>query len=199
MRLRIIAGDLGGRWIEAPAGRATRPTAERVREAWFSALGDRVIEARVIDLFAGSGALGLEALSRGAAHTHFVESDRLALATLRRNVANLGVEGRATVVKTDAFRFLDGLGAEGSAFDRSFEIALVDPPYGTGVSERIVLMFEAAPFADLLCIERPTDDPDLPCPADWQRRYGDTLLSFVTAPGRASGRPRNRQITSKEI
>jgi 16S rRNA (guanine966-N2)-methyltransferase len=103
VRIRIIAGELGGRYIEAPPGRRTRPTAERVREAWFSALGDRLEGATVVDLFAGSGALGLEALSRGAARVHFVETDRRAAESIRRNVQDLGVRDRSRLVRRDVF------------------------------------------------------------------------------------------------
>src|SRR5262249_58893941 len=95
--MRVIAGALGGRRLVAPRGAATRPTSDRVREALFSALGD-VGGARVLDVFAGTGALGIEALSRGAEHATFVESARPALAALRANLAALGIEGLARVV-----------------------------------------------------------------------------------------------------
>src|SRR5262245_29771258 len=95
--VRIIAGELGGRVLKAPAGRATRPTSERVREALFSILGD-VEDLAVLDLFAGSGALGLEALSRGAARAVFVEEARAALGALKKNVESLGVAERSRVV-----------------------------------------------------------------------------------------------------
>lgn len=176
MRLRIVSGELGGRFIEAPPGRTTRPTSSRVREAWFSALGDRVVGARVLDLFAGSGALGLEALSRGAAHVHFVESDRRVLATLRRNVATLGVGDRATLDTRDVFDFLDAVEAEG----RTFDLALADPPYATRATERLIERFAARPFAPLLCVESTADGPAPHGRAAWTRRYGDTRLTFYS-------------------
>ena len=122
-KLRISGGELGGRRIEAPPRRGqsdVRPTTEKVREAIFSILGD-VSGARVLDLFCGTGALGLEALSRGAAEATFVDA-KPALA--ERNAEALGVSDRATVVRSDAFKFLD------RAPEGSFDLVLCDPPYG---------------------------------------------------------------------
>lgn len=176
MRLRIVSGTLGGRFIEAPPGRTTRPTSSRVREAWFSALADRVAGARVVDLFAGSGALGLEALSRGARHVHFVESDRRVLATLRRNVDALGVGDRVTVVARDAFDFLDSPEED----EETFDLALADPPYSTDATQRLIERFAERPFASLLCVESEADGPAPRGRAAWTRRYGDTRLTFYT-------------------
>jgi 16S rRNA (guanine966-N2)-methyltransferase len=119
--VRVVAGELRGRRIEAPPGNDTRPTTDKVREAVFNALGslDVVRDARVADLFAGSGALGLEALSRGAAHVTFVERDRAALRVLRQNVDTLGVADRARVQPLDAL----------SAAAGDFDLVLADPPY----------------------------------------------------------------------
>jgi len=114
-----VAGEFGGRRLAAPPGRGTRPTADRVREALFSMLGD-VSGAHVLDLFAGSGALGIEALSRGAASAAFVESDARAAAVVRRNLDSLGL--RAEVRRQDALRFL-------AAAEGSFDLVLADPPY----------------------------------------------------------------------
>lgn len=178
MSLRIVAGELGGRFIEAPPGRRTRPTPERVREAWFNALGDRVVGARTLDLFAGSGALGIEALSRGAAHVHFVESDSRAGAVLRRNLASLELLGRSRVSRRDAFSFLEELRSRGERFD----LALADPPYGSDAARRLAAAFREAPFAALLCLEH--DPGGLGSEGVvWERRYGDTELSFLAANG----------------
>lgn len=117
--MRVVAGKFGGRRLAAPPGRGTRPTADRVREALFSMLGD-VSGAHVLDLFAGSGALGIEALSRGAASAAFVESDARAAAVVRRNLDSLGL--RAEVRRQDALRFL-------AAAEGSFDLVLADPPY----------------------------------------------------------------------
>ncbi len=105
MSLRIVAGDLRGRRIRVPPGRQVRPTGDRVREAWFSALGDRIVGATVIDLFAGSGALGIEALSSGASTVQFVEEDRRCVEILRENVDTLGLTARVHVHRADVFGF----------------------------------------------------------------------------------------------
>ncbi|MFM9853215.1 MAG: 16S rRNA (guanine(966)-N(2))-methyltransferase RsmD [Sphingomonadaceae bacterium] len=147
--MRIIAGAWRGRTLIAPKGDATRPTADRTREALFSMLVSRLGSfegLRVADLFAGSGALGLEALSRGAAHCTFVETDRAALDALKTNVAKLGATAdiRAQSVLT--------LGAATQAFD----LILMDPPYGTGAGivalEKLTRMGWIAPSA-LISIE----------------------------------------------
>jgi 16S rRNA (guanine(966)-N(2))-methyltransferase RsmD len=175
MSLRIVAGSLGGRAIEAPAGRRTRPTGARVREAWFSALGDRIQGAEVLDLFAGSGALGIEALSRGAAAVHFVEEDRQVFRVLKRNISRLELDRRARLHRGDVFRFLSRL-EEG----RRFDLVLADPPYGRGLATRLVDEFRSRPFASFLSVEHGLDE--MPGEgADRRRRYGDTMLSFYSA------------------
>jgi 16S rRNA (guanine966-N2)-methyltransferase len=117
--MRVVAGEYGGRRLAAPPARGTRPTADRVREALFSMLGD-VSGLRVLDLFAGSGALGIEALSRGAASVTFVESDARAAAVIRQNLDALGAEGE--VKRRDAMVFL-------AAQRGTFDLVLADPPY----------------------------------------------------------------------
>lgn len=130
--MRIIAGEHRGRTIAAPTGLTTRPTPDRVRGALFSALESRLggpgsLEGvRVLDLFAGSGALGLEALSRGAAQAIFVEHDRAALQSLKANLASLGLESRARVVPEDAVQAVASIATRGERFDA----VLMDPPYG---------------------------------------------------------------------
>ena len=121
--MRVVAGSLRGRPIFAPEGSTTRPTTDRTREAMFNALASlNVIEgARVADLFAGSGALGIEALSRGAQHCTFVERDRAAIAMIRRNVTALGIDDRATISSGDVLARIKQLGP--------VDVALVDPPY----------------------------------------------------------------------
>src|SRR4051812_15830281 len=110
--MRIVAGAWRGRQIKAPSGDLVRPTGDRVREAWMSIVNASLPDARVLDLFAGSGALGLEALSRGARETHFVENAAPSLQVLGANIATLGAGGRAVVHRTDALKFLDKIGAE---------------------------------------------------------------------------------------
>src|SRR5215212_7911425 len=139
--MRIVGGAWGGRRIQAPPGRGTRPTTDRVREAWMSVVAPELSGARVLDLFAGSGALGLEALSRGAAHATFVEHDAKALAALRANVDTLGAAPRTRIVKHDAVKLVATL--ERGAFD----VAFADPPYNRGVARAIADRFAETPFA----------------------------------------------------
>jgi 16S rRNA (guanine966-N2)-methyltransferase len=174
--VRIVAGEWGGRRLVAPPGRETRPTTDRVREAWMSAVAPHLPGARILDLFAGSGALGLEALSRGAAHATFVDESARALKVLRENVAALGAGDRATVVRGDAVRHAAGLPP------RAYGIAFADPPYGAGLAAALVEAFAATPFAGLLCVEHGRGDPLPELPGARTRRYGDTLLTFVPAP-----------------
>ena len=121
--MRVIAGALGGRRLVAPKGLVTRPTGERVREALFSILGP-LGGAVVLDLYAGTGALGIEALSRGASRAVFVENARPALAALRDNLATLGLGGRAKVVGVDVERAVREVDREGP-----FDLVLADPPW----------------------------------------------------------------------
>ena len=123
--MRIIGGAVGGRRIRAPHGSGTRPTSDKVRGALFNILGPPDENVRVLDLFAGAGALGLEALSRGAAKTVFVERDSHALGALRRNIRELGFEERATVMGTEVGTALRRLAASHSQFAWVF----LDPPY----------------------------------------------------------------------
>ena len=171
--LRIVAGEFGGRRLAAPKDARVRPTADRVREAWMSILAAELPGARVLDLYAGSGALGLEALSRGAASAAFVELHPASLAALASNVAALGVADRATVHRGDALRFVQGLGPA------AFDIAFADPPYAHDAAARLVALFRSTPFARILSVEhRAADRLD----GDDTRRYGDTALTFCHAP-----------------
>src|SRR5690349_13652536 len=121
--MRVVAGSARGRRLAVPPGRSVRPTSDRVREAVFNALGSmgEIEDATVVDLFAGSGALGIEALSRGARHVTFVDHDRTALDCVRVNLATCGFEDRATVVRAD--------GPAWAAGGAQHDLALVDPPY----------------------------------------------------------------------
>lgn len=149
-----------------------RPTTDRVREAWFSALGDRVVGARVVDLFAGSGALGLEAASRGAAEVTLVERARAAVSAIRSNIERLGAGDTCSLVADDVFRFLRRV-------EEPFDVALADPPYGTGDAARLVEAYLRRPFAKELWLEHPVRE-DLPLPDGARtRRYGDTALTTL--------------------
>lgn len=156
-----------------PKDPRVRPTADRVREAWLSILGEEIPGARVLDLFAGSGALGIEALSRGAERAEFVELNPASLEALRANLAALGAEDRAVVHRADALRFAERLPAG------AFDVALADPPYTNDAAERLVTLFRRHPFARILSVEHPADRP---LAGDDTRRYGDTALTFCRAP-----------------
>jgi 16S rRNA (guanine966-N2)-methyltransferase len=129
--------------------------------------------ARIADLFAGSGALGLEALSRGAASADFVELAPGSLEALRRNIQTLALEGETRVHRGDALRFAEALAP------LAFDLAFADPPYSTDAAERIASLFRRRPFARILSVEHRAD---LALPGDDTRRYGDTALTFFRAP-----------------
>jgi 16S rRNA (guanine966-N2)-methyltransferase len=174
--VRIIAGEWRGRVLSPPAGRATRPTSDRVREAWMSALQFDIPDSRVLDLFAGSGALGLEALSRGASHATFVETASRAIVALRTNIERLDAEGRCSIVKQDAIDFT--LRLEPGAFD----LAFADPPYGHGLAARIVEIFGTRSFAESLWVEHRSDEVMPPLAGARTRRYGDTSITSIPGP-----------------
>jgi 16S rRNA (guanine966-N2)-methyltransferase len=173
--MRIIAGERKGARIFAPKGRETRPTGDRVREAAFNLIGP-VGGATVLDLYAGSGAMGLEALSRGATSAVFVESDREACRAIDRNLDKLQLTG-ATVICGDA---LQALAAEAAA-GRRYDLVLVDPPYRMFSSLQTGLAtYLPAVLADdgLLVVETDAkEEPELPIPQRTSRRYGSARLT----------------------
>ena len=182
--MRIVGGTLGGRVLRAPAGALTRPTSEKVREAVFGILGQDALAGPVLDLFAGSGAVGIEALSRGAPHATFVDSARLALTATRGNLKDLGVEDRATVIAGDALAFAKRPLPEGAA---PWRLVFVDPPYASDLATRAVLALSANLAPDgVIVIEH--DRRNAPPEAlgslvrTDERRYGDTLISFYEVP-----------------
>jgi 16S rRNA (guanine966-N2)-methyltransferase len=174
--MRIVGGRWAGRDLVSPAGRV-RPTAEPVRDLWLSLLQDRLDGARVLDLYAGSGAVGLEALSRGAASVDFVENDPAALHSLKANVAALRVTRRTRIFKRDALRFAYMLSP------RSYDLVLADPPYGSKQADRLAERWLAEPFAPVLVVEHAVDHllPGRPR----THRLGDSALSFYRARGAA--------------
>lgn len=183
--MRIVAGVLRGRPLVAPKGHSTRPTSDRARQAIFNVLehaawAPDLEGARVIDLFAGSGAVGLEAISRGAAFCWFVDRAELATAAIRANLASLGLEGRAMVDRRDAVR----LGARGAG-SAAFEVAFVDPPYGESLGEAALAgLLSGGWLAEtaVVVLERgsldPADTPDAYEPLD-ERRWGVASVSFL--------------------
>jgi 16S rRNA (guanine966-N2)-methyltransferase len=171
--ITIIAGEFKNRRLKTPVGDKVRPTASRVREAWFSILQRSISGARVLDLFAGSGALGLEALSRGAQTVDFVEIHRHAITALRANLTSLKVEGRGAIHRVDALAFAERL------HPGQYDVAFADPPYAGEQAQRLVAMFRIVPFARVFSLEHAADSP---IPGDDTRRYGDTALTFLYAP-----------------
>ncbi len=172
--MRVIAGSAKGRRLRGPAGDETRPMMDRVKEALFSSLGSRVVDARVLDLYAGSGALGIESLSRGAESATFVERGRAALEALRANLTALGFEGR--VVAGDVGGYL-------ADADELFELVFVDPPYRLSLAlVGEVLKGAAALLANggVIVLHRRAGEeaPDVPAATSRidDRRYGDTQL-----------------------
>lgn len=178
---RIVAGTLGGRRLRTPPGPVTRPTAQRVREALFSSLGD-VLDRRVLDLYAGSGALGFEALSRGAAHVTFVERAAPALRVLRRNAITLGLAPPVVdIVALDAMAFLSH-----RANRPGFDLVLADPPYADDVSAVLTGIGAWLDPGGAFVLERNVRSPEPVWPDglmfDKRRTYGDTALWYFRSP-----------------
>jgi 16S rRNA (guanine966-N2)-methyltransferase len=185
--VRIVAGTHRGRRISAPPGRDTRPTPDRVREAVFAMLGP-LDGVEVLDLFAGSGALGLEALSRGAATATFVDRSPRAAAAIRANAASLALKGRVRVVRRD---WRAALAAERAA-GRRFGLCLCDPPYSLLPRVAGGLGLALAPLmtpGGTVVIEHPSAGPDpepkgLSIASRIERTYGDTAVSVLRLEGR---------------
>jgi 16S rRNA (guanine966-N2)-methyltransferase len=179
--MRVIAGTLKGRRLVSPRGERTRPTADQVRIALMDTLTPWLGAARVLDLYAGSGAVGLEALSRGAAHATFVERDARAAGALRQNVETLGVGPRARLVRDDVVRALGRLATTGERFD----VVFLDPPYGTGLVRAALARLGdggvTAPGA-IIVVQHFTKEPPPArsgCLAGYRaRRFGETTLTF---------------------
>lgn len=174
--MRVIAGELGGRRLRAPAGRATRPTSDRVREALFAMLGE-IAGADVLDLFAGSGALGIEALSRGAASAAFVERDARALRALTANLGSLGLAlPRARVCRSDALVALRSARRGGDTYDLVF----IDPPYAKarGLTGELTAALPPllAPAARVVVESDRRAPLELGLELERERRYGDTTI-----------------------
>jgi 16S rRNA (guanine966-N2)-methyltransferase len=189
--LRVVGGTAGGRRLVAPKG--ARPTTDRTKEALFSSLGtDPVDEAVVLDLYAGSGALGIEALSRGASHARFVDRDRRAAAAIRTNLETTGLADRAEVTTMAVAAFVREPPA-----DAPFDLAFLDPPYDQAADEtsRVLGALSAPGWlvdgATVVLECREEQRPGLP--AGWRvgrdRAYGDTLLLVATVSAGPPGRP----------
>lgn len=180
--MRIIGGALGGRRLNAPAGAATRPTADRVREAVFNILGPPPPDTRVLDAFAGAGAMGMEALSRGAVEAWFIDSAPAALRSLRANAAALDIAGACRISQGDALRLLRRWSDAGAA---RFRWLFIDPPYRTDLAARTLHLLGEGTLVEpnaRVVVEhdrRNQPDPQYGCLIRTdQRRYGDTELSL---------------------
>ena len=189
--MRVVAGELRGRRIDGPEGDATRPTTDKVREAVFNALGSlgAVDGAVVVDLFAGSGALGIEALSRGAKRCTFVENDRRALGVVKGNIESLGLADSSRVVTLDIVREVTSLGAlRVRELLADATLVLVDPPYGFARWNEVFVAADATAESAVLVIEteaRATVHKE--APRGWksvrQRDYGRTTVGFFVRDG----------------
>lgn len=183
--MRVIAGTAKGMKLRAPGGTMVRPTADRVKEALFNILADVVPGARVLDLFAGSGALGIEALSRGAAAAVFVDKRAPCIEVVRENLTRARLIGRAELIVADAFRTVSRLASEG----RTFDLVFADPPYEQGLSQSVV---EAVAQSGLLAldgrlvVEHGVREDINPAVEKLKhvlsRTYGDTVITVFTTP-----------------
>ena len=184
--MRVIAGAFKGRRLATPRGSATRPTADQVRIALMDTLMPWLPGARFLDLFAGAGGIGLEALSRGAAHTTFVERDPRAVAALRENIGTLGVEAQTRVLRLDVARALPRLAAEGERFGLVF----LDPPYDADLTAPTLEALGGGAVTTpgaLVVAQHFTKQPPAPTygglAAFRARRFGETTLTFFRAGG----------------
>ena len=182
MALRIIAGQLKGRKLASVPGLKIRPTSDRIREAIFNILAMRIRAAAVLDLFAGTGALGLEALSRGAGSAVFVDFDRDAVAVLRHNVMGSGMEKQTQILRWDIVRNLNCL----IAFEHRFNLVFMDPPYSKNTIvpvltnlQRSACLQNGAMVVIEHCRQEPVPEKHGPFRLSDQRKYRKTLVSFM--------------------
>ena len=184
--MKIIAGTLKGQQLVTPRGHRTRPTADQVRIALMDTLMPHLPGARFLDLFAGAGGVGIEALSRGAPSAVFVERDAHALRALRENVAHLGLGERARVMREDVARAVDTLARRGERFS----VVFLDPPYASpGAAPALAAVSAGAVLAAsaVVALQHPTKSPPSEAPgvlSVWKaRRFGETTLTFFRAEG----------------
>ncbi len=182
MALRIIAGQLKGRKLTSVPGSKTRPTADRIREAIFNILAGRIRTTAVLDLFAGTGALGLEALSRGAESAVFVDFNQDAVAVLRRNVTSNGMEKQTRILRWDIVRNLNSL----IPFEQRFNLVFMDPPYNKNTIVPVLTNLQhsgclqnGAMVVIEHCLQEPVPEKCGPFRLSDQRKYRKTLVSFM--------------------
>lgn len=179
--LRVIAGSVKGRRLKTVKGTSTRPTSDRVKESLFNILSSFISDAEILDLFAGTGSLGIEALSRGAASVVFVEKDAAAFSVINQNLETVGLKDKSEIIKGDAFSIINDLAQK----DRKFDIILLDPPYHKNLIIEALKYIEKSDIIkkdSVIAAERDAGDP---VPDSEGRlflakdvKYGDTALSF---------------------
>ena len=175
MNIRIISGKFGGRRIDAPDNTRTHPMSERVRNALFNSIGNEVSDANVLDAFAGTGAVGLEALSRGASYVVFIEKDRIAQKVLAKNVSALGVENTTDIIRTTVSNWIETYSGEG------FDIIFADPPYHDTQFSTVERLFGLLKPGGLMVLSHPGrgEEPTKKgvVVVD-NREYGNAFLTF---------------------
>jgi len=183
MSLRIISGSLRGKKLHTVRGMKVRPTADRLRESIFNILSPRIHKAVVLDLFAGTGAFGIEAISRGAESAVFIDNSREALSVIARNIEACAFSNRTKIIKWDIARNLNCI----KSFNQAFNLVFIDPPYSQGlINPSLLNLFKSGSLATgaLVVLEHAAAEP-LPAELgafeiDDQRRYGKTLVSFLS-------------------
>jgi len=182
--MRVIAGNLKGRRLLCPSGTTVRPTADATKETIFNLLGARLPGSIALDVFAGIGALGIEALSRGARRVDFIERDGSALKYLCKNLERIGIGEEAGVLKGDAFTWIRKLHAKG----RTYGVAFVDPPYGMGMVARFLSCEEAHPVlgeGGTLVVQHHAKEQVERHPSRYaiesQRTFGDTIVTLLVS------------------
>ena len=172
-RMRVITGRWRGRALKAPKDARVRPTGDRAREAWMSIVQPHLSDARVIDLYSGSGALGFEALSRGAATADFVELSGPSLRAIRENGAALGALSQMQLHRADVLRFVQTLEPG------SYDVAFADPPYSLGIAPRLAALWLQRRFARIIGVEHDVHE-EVPAGGE-TRRYGGTAITIYCA------------------
>jgi len=187
LKMRIIGGGLRGRKLDFLKSRDIRPTMDKVRQALFNVIAASVPGARVLDLFSGSGAFGIEAISRGAEHVTFVENDRKCIDMIRKNLVRLGIEDRADLMNMDVLRAMESL----NGIDKPFDIVILDPPYHKDLAKKALIklgLYDIVSPINIIVVEHFKKD-DLP----------ETLDPFDDAQGQSRANPGSQQGVSRGI
>jgi len=187
--MRVVAGLAKGKKLIVSPGQNVRPSSDRLKEALFSSLGRVVQGARVLDLYAGTGALGIESLSRGAAWATFVDQDPRAVSAIRTNLSATGLDENADIVPASAAQFV------ARSAETSFDVVLIDPPYEIGIPSTVLESLVKGGFVDVhsrivVEVSKRLVDTSLPesVELESQRRYGDSLLLYMRMKSQGAGR-----------